>query len=1113
MIDKRGEKRILAMLLTFVLLVSTLYVDALGSVAAELYHTDSFDGTDLGYEAEIQYNALVESADAGSNDGSDVGSNDGNDVSGSDISGNNQPLQEEAFLVKDSKGEVFGAYDNWDALVADFAVKGKVSKEYIISVLPSAVIGKTMPSQTAGLTLTAADKRQSVLNFAAATFNMTTPLVVDAGTLCVADTESAVNINTKGKQLTLIGVQKLGTLKGTSKGSLVVKGNVALQGHLQTFRNLTVAGTLQVGGNVSGITNLVMEKGTVYLTPGKKFTVTNVNTVAGGVLGFPTDGTTPVVKINGNVSGVLALKQFVQTKGNYVEREFAAGSKLLTASKATAEQFSLAGDKQVCYKKGSVFYVGAEVLELYKGEKHLGTYAQWNDLKTKINNLKDKTAGYRVVLLEDYVVNGALSMPAKGRYASLLLQNGKGSPVSLKATGNLSLTANLMLEPGIALEAKQISGAAWNLNLGDNGSVVATGNLTVKNLTLGKGAQVKAGGKLTVKSVLEAVGENELTLTYKKAAAIKDTIATDKINIKLVDKSGRRVKALTNTTVMSVTGSSYATQYCLLDDKDSELALYRKGSAIKVKGTVATPITLCYRDGEEKVSLGDYATLTDVKNEIARRKIGKGEYEVHVGEQVFVKGAFPLPKTGTYKSITFTGEKIRITGAMALTGDITVSNEIERIKSEQDVTSLPLTVKLSKYTLSLSQRGIKNLSIVTGVAGSGLTIGEGVQQNIEGNLKADALTLAGALQVKGDIAVIDIYPQAGNRLDYDLTRNITIKGSVYGAKNKLLLNPLRNGKSISYVEDMKVLPDAPKVVVSGLKLVQETEWVLYRESGAVRLGKALLTVFENTSDYSAVQGAEIKDNQRFARVSDAVEYVNALEGTDYVIRLDANISSTDSLKTPAKSKNVVICGATGERKELKFTGNIVVDEGSLHIRDIVLDNGKANGPGVILINGAQIHLCDVNVNTITAPAKTSVTLEGEVDINGSIAGACDMTLKENAVIRADNTITINSMTLHGASKGTAQLRLQVDKKMTINNAVSTPEEGQFIINRVDKNNELAELSKGTVMLTASCAQASQFKTNNIMPGTFREWFLIKNGSDIQTAEATQGDGEWSGDFL
>lgn len=1112
MLDKRGKKRIFALLMAIALVVSTLAVDVLGSTAAELKYRESYDGADVVSEY-VEDKLTVNEADAGSFDGTDTGSNDGSDVSDSDVSGNSQPIQTEAFLVTDSKGAIFDAYDNWDALVAGFASKGDAGQAYVISVLPTAVIGKKMPSQAAEITLKAADEKKSELYFATGTVNMTTPLIVDAKTLCVADADKMVNINTKGKKLTLIGIQKAGTVKGNSKARLSLIGDVSLQGNLQSFRTVTVTGTVRVSGNISSVTNLILEKGIVYLVPGKKFTVTNVDATAGGALGFPAEGKLPTAKISGKVDGILALKQFREQDGNYVEQEFAAGSKLLTASKATVERFALKGEKQVCYKKGSVLYVGAEVLELYKGEEHLGTYAQWNDIKAKINDLQSINTSYRVVLLDDYVVNGSLSMPTKGRYAGIVLQNGKGAPVILKATGNLSMTADLVLESEITLEAKQISGAAWTLTAGENCKVNTTGNLTVKSLHMGKNVKVKTAGKLTVKAVLQAAGKNEIVLPYKKAASIKDTVTDERICLKLTDKSGNRVGAVANTIVMNVTGNSYATQYCLLDDKDAELGLYRKGNGLRVKGAVATPISLSYMDGQTQVSLGEYATLADVKTEISRRKIKEGVYAVHVGEAVLVKGAFPLPKAGTYKAVTFTGEKIRITGSITLTGDVSIYNELERIKSEQDVSALPITAKLAKYTLTISEKEIKNLTTVTGSTGSGLTIGTGVQQVIEGNLAVDKLTLGDRLQVKGDLTVTDIYPQKGNQLDYDLTKKIVIKGNVHGTENKLLLNPLRNGQSITYVEDMKVLPDAPKVSVSSVMLAKATDWVLYRESGAVLLGKPYVTVFEDTQDYGAAQNADGSGKQRFARVTDAVEYVNTLDGTEYVIRLDADISSADSLKSPAKGKKIIVCSVKGERKKMGLSGSVVVDEGSLSIRDVVLDNGKANGPGVILINGAQLHLYNMNVNTITAPANTAVTLEGEVDINGSIAGACDLTVMENAVVRADSTISINSLTLLAAAKGTSQLRLQVDKKMNVSNNISTPEEGQFIINRVDKNDELAELGKGTVMLTAPYGQSIQFKTQNIMPGTFMEWSLIKIGNDIKTSEASQGDGEWSGDFL
>lgn len=1110
--EKRSQKRIFAMLLALVLVVSTLSADVLGSVAAEKHNVISFDGADV--EPVAEETATLTVSESGTLDGSDNGSLDGSDVSGSDVSGNNLPTQEEAFLVTDSDGEIFGNYDKWDVLLVDFKARGALSKEYIISVLADAVIGKTMPSQAAGITLKTADKEKDILYFAGNTINMTTPLVVEAKALCVVDSDKAVNINTKGKQLTLNDTERLGTVKGTTKGSLVVKGNVDLQGNLQSFKTVEIAGTLHVTGNVSSITNLVLDKGIVYLEAGKNFTVTNVDATAEGTLGFPMNGKLPVAKINGKVSGVLNLKLFEELDGNYAERKFAAGSKLLTASKATVEQFALAGERQVCYKKGSVLYVGAEVLSLYKGDEHLGTYAQWNDLRTRINNLKDKTAEYRVELLDDYVITGTLAMPTKGRYAGLVLQNSKSSQVSLKATGNLTLTADLIVGPGITLEVKQVSGGTWNLKLDEGSVLFATGNITLKDLVLGRAVRVQTGGKLTVKGTMEAVGDNELILTYKKIATIKDTIAAERIMTKLVDKNGNRVTAVQNNTVFNVKGNSYANQYCLLDAREQELPLYRKGNTLRVQGTVATPIELYYVDGAEEISLGAYSTLGDVKTEIGRRKVKQGAYRVHISEKVFVKGALPLPKAGTYESIVFTGERIRTTGNVTLTGNITLHNKLERIKSEQDVTPQSVTINLAKYTLTIPQGNvIENLVSVTGAPGSCLTIDSGVEQTIVGNLKVDTLKLDGVLGVKGTITVTDIYPGADNRLDYELNRNIAVKGHVYGVTHKLMLNPLRDGKQSVYTEDMKVLSNVPKAVVAGLTMEQDTKWVLYRDGNVVRLGKPLLTIYENTEDYESVQSAENTDKVRFARVNDAIEYVNTLDDTDYVIRLDENIPSAGAFKSPAKGKNVVICGAAGEQKTLKLTGTVVVDGGGLHVRNIMLDNGTTAGPSVVLKNGASLGLCDVSINSLTAPAGTSVILEGQIGIKGAFTGACDMTIMQDAVVKVANNLAINSLTLNAAKEGTAQLRIPVSKKITVSGTITTPEEGQFIINRVDAKDALAELSVGTVMLTAPHGQSSQFKTQNIMPGTFLEWSLIKKGDNIQTSETSQGDGEWSGDFL
>ena len=1124
MMIKWSQKRILAMLTALALLVSTLSGDVVLSIAAENNidissgdaYISSWDGSDVS-------GSDVSGPDASGSDVSspDVSSPDvsGPDASGPDVSspdviadGMMQQIQQEAFFVTDSVGQVFGGYDEWAELLNDFKVNGDVGKEYVISVHRDGVIGKVMPSNAALITLTPASETQEILLFESGTLNMTTPLKIDAKGLCVSSNGKVVNINTKGKTLTLNGTRELGTVKGTSKASLNINGDVELQGNLQTFQYITVSGTLKVSGNVSAVTNLVLADGTVYLSAGKSFTVTNVDAAADGCLGFPAEGTLPNAKITGQVSGVLNLKLFEESEGSYTEIQFPAGSKLLTASKAGVEQFALAGEGQVCYKKSGVLYVGAEILALYSGENYVGTYSQWDDIKVQINTVKDKAAVYQVLFLDDYVINGTFSMPSKGRYAGLNLRCGNAESVTLKATGGFTLTGDVILGDNINLAVSQISGTAWNLAVGENSSVTTTGNVTIKNLTLGTGAWMRIGGKLTVKSQLDAAGSNELVLTTKKGAAVKDTIADGRVTIRMIDKSGNAVTPVPNTTVISVTGNSYATQYCLMDALNMELPLYRKGNALKVQGTVVTPITLFYVQDTEEVCLGSYASLADVKTEIGRRKLKEASYTVRIDEDIFVKGALPLPAAGTYKEINFVGETIRLTGNVTLTGNTCFYNVIRKVKNEKADAPLTITLNLSKYTMTVPENvSMDNIGSVSGSTGSCLWIAAGVEQVIGGNLKVARVVLDGVLRVDGDITVTDVQAGANNRLDYNLSQNITIKGNVDG-EAALVLNPLKNGQQSAYTQGMKVLSNAPKVVISGLMMAQDTELVFYRDGNVVRLGAALITVFDGTTDYESVAGAEHTSDNRFARINDAMDYMNTCTETDFVVRLEENIPSSGAFKAPVQGKNIVLCGLEGERKILNLTGSMTFSSCSLTVRNIELKSSNTV-PGVILKNEASLWLADTGINTLSAAAGTAVTLEGEVSVKGAVTGGCDMTIIENAVLRAGSNLTVETLTLDAAAEGIAQLRLQTGKKLTVKGMLTTPEDGVFIINHVDKNDKLASIGIGTVMVVTAQGQVSQFKTENIMPGSFQAWNLIKLGSNIQTSEASPGDGEWSGDYL
>lgn len=1077
--------------------------------------------------------------DMGSSDAEDVQLGDGTDVAESDVveldvaesdimesdilgTHSGSELAGISFWVTDSRGSEFGAYNDWSDLLAAFKVQGDKTAEYTVTAAENGIIGTTMPAKAAKLVLKPV-KTGGVLTFSGATVNMAAALTIEPAKLAVNGTGNPVNINTKGKLLTLKEVENLGALKGSSSGSLVLEGDIEVQGVLQTFKDVVVQGSLRLNHNMTGIANLNLEKGSVYLASGKNFTVTNVMAGEQGTLFYPGEGAFPTVKISGTVKDVLNLRKSVQ-EGDAGEQYFTAGTKLLTASKAQAQQFAVFGEKQVCYKKSGAIYVGAEVLQLYAENEFLGIYAQWSDMVAQINSRKQKSTSYRVALADDFAVAGALTMPGKGKYAGLTIESSAdGTPVQLSATKNVTLTANLTLGANVSLSAAAVSGASWQLTLAQDARLTAAGALTVGTLVMREDAFLQAGGNFTVKKTLEADEHVTLVLTQKKKAAVKDTIVQNdgKITVKIRDKNDNTVTLTQGTTLLTVSGSSYATQYRLLgilDNEERELDLYRKGNALKVQGNLTTPITLYYIAEGGEVSLGEYATLADARTEIARRKNAGASYRLDVREETFVKGALPLPGAGTYKHITFTGQCIRTTGNLKLTGNVNFQNVIRKVKNEGNDSALVMTVNTSKYNLTISAQGaIDNLGNVTGSTGSCLELMTDREEKLSGNLKVTKLALGSVLQVTGTIAVTEICPEPGNMLTYDLAKSVTIKGDITGDGTRLVLNPLKGGQAQPYTDGQKILSSAPKANVSRLQMAQATDYALYRDGNAVKLGSPMVTVFENTLDYESCIAAAAEGQSRFVRINDAIDYINDVPAMNFVLRLEKDVPSAGAFTQPAKGKHLVLCGAGGEQRTLALSGSVTLDGSSLEVRNVKLDNKTAAGAGMILKNGASLWLYETGINTLSAPAGTTVTLEGQVNIGGAVTGACDMTVLENAVIRGNGSMTVRTLALAlktaPEAENYGEFRLLTGKTITVNEEVTTGEKGYFIVSQVDKTDALASIKEGTVMVTAEKGNAEQFRTENIIPGNFVKWSLVKEGTQIKTAGATEGEGEWSQDYL
>ncbi len=1106
MIQNRVIGRTLAWVLSFALILSMTFVS---SAESNIWDIDagSLDAEDMQMGDGTDITDLTEADSQGTHSGDES------------VSGNDIQTEEIMFRVTDSHGVEFGAYKDWNDLLAAFKASGDKSQEYTVTVDEDAMIGTAMPSKAARLTLKPAQDG-NVLTFSGSTVNLATALTVEPALLAVNGSNHPVNINTKGKPLTLKSTRNLGAVKGSSSGSLVLEGDIEVQGVVQTFKNVTVQGSLTLNNQMTGIANLNLEQGSVFLAPGKNFTVTNVTAAEKGTLIYPGQGAFPKVKISGTVSGVLNLRQYAEDDGEVSERYFMAGTKLLTVSKARAEQFAVFGEKQICYKKSGAIYVGAEILQLYAEDEFLGVYAQWSDMTAQINTRKQKSMSYRVVLLDDFAVTGALTMPGKGKYAGLKIENGaEGRRVQLMATGNATLTADLNLGANVSLSVAAVSGASWKLTLAEDTGLTAAGAVTAGTLVMGKGAFLQAGGNLTVKKTLDADEHVTLVLTQKKKASIKDTVlqSNDRITVKMRDKSDNRITLAQGTTLITVTGSSYATQYRLLDHEERELDLYRKGNALKVQGTLVTPITLYHISESGEISLGEYASLADAKTEITRRRDAGASYRLDVREETFVKGALPLPGAGSYKDLTFTGQRIRTTGNLKLTGNVTFENVLRKVKNDRDDNALVITANISKYTLTVPADGaIDNLGSVTGSTGSCLELTSGTQQRLSGNLKTVKLVLGSPLQVTGSIVVTEVCPEQGNMLTYDLAKSVTIKGDITGDGTRLVLNPLKGGQAQAYVEGQKILTNAPKVNVSRLQMAQATDYALYRDGTTVKLGAPIVTVFADTLDYESCIAASAAGQAGFVRINDAIDYINSLPSMEFVLRLEKDVPSAGVFTQPAKGKHLVLCGAGGEQRTLALSGSVTLDGSSLEVRNVKLDNRTAAGPGMILKNGASLWLYNTGINTLNAPAGTAVTLEGQVDIAGAVTGACELTVSESAVIRGNAGMTVETLTLAAASETAekaAEFRLLTGKTITVNGEVKTGDKGYFIVSQVDKADALAGLKEGTVMVTAGQGSAEQFRTENIIPGNFVKWSLVKDGADIKTSGATEGEGEWSQDYL
>jgi len=766
-----------------------------------------------------------------------------------------------------------------------------------------------------------------------------------------------------------------------------------------------------------------------------------------------------------------------------------------------------------------------------EGGKNVGSFDSWQDVAGAINSAGKNTMVYHVLLADNVEIAGNMKMPGKGKYAGIILEKegaaGSGSELGITVTGNVPMTGDLAIGDGISLSAKGVAGGAYCLSVGEDADLYASGAVTAGTLILCDDAAVKTGGKLTVKKTLEAQGSVDITLTEKKGASIKDTVTISgvPVSVRIQDKSGAIVTPAQNAVLFQVTGDSYAGQYESVGADETAQTLYRKGNTLRVLGAQQIAAVL-YDETAGVEDLGGYLSLADVKAEISRRKRKTAVYRVGVTQQQFIKGALPMPTVKTYEKIIFSGEDIRLTGALKLTGETEFENSLIRVKSASDATVCPLDVNLAGYKLWIRDgQALEPVGNVNGGKGSVLEIAEGAFWEISGNLKVDRLNISGELKVGGSFTAGNITAGAGNCLYYNADKKSTVSGVVDEAGAVLLIAPQRGGETIkTWAEGATVMSSVPKADVQRFALMQDTPYVLYRDKNALKLGNATISLFDGTTDYEDCKtAADSEVSGRFVTFNDVIVHANLSGKTDFVARIDEDTVSGGKLTTLESGKHLILCSVDGEVKKLRFTGSVALSGSTLEVRGVLPDNGTTAGTPISLKNGASIFLENTEVKTVSAGSGTSIVLAGNVTLKGAVSGQGSLEVYRGAVIRAQGNIAAGTMTLTdgqaaldalgSGSENTAEFRMLSGRKMKFSGAVSTTDGGYFTINIVDKKDVPANIGRGTVLISAKEAQATQFVTHNIVPGTYQEWFLIKKGNNICTSQYSYGDGEWSGDFL
>ena len=580
------------------LLIGILWLSLLGTplaesrqvvCAAEVSRGDvsGNDSNTPGDAGDISGNDSDNPGDAGdvsdndSDNPGDTGDISGNDISAGDVSGDDilpMSMAEEAVLVE-MNGES-PEFSTWEKAVAYVNQKGSRKTEthiYLQRDVESSA--KTLVFPKYPLTL---HGNGYTLNFAGTTVSLPADTVLKNVQL-ETSAKGGFNLNASGS-LTMDGVNE----KTVPEGSYGIKAVRGAASKTLTYldknveKPITGFGTVCFGEDTEVSAVLTLKK--VRVAAGKTLCLQNIFKADEIRLGekaglMPTGTKTVSVKdiyaegqntvltyryeegekfipltVTGKAYGAAGSITVSRRNGSLAAIPYAAGETVLLAKTADLSVFTVAADCLVpgsgengyCLtRKNNAVFLKETGFRL-DGETAL-FFAEWKDLKEYVENRKQKTAEYRVTLLQDYDAGGAFILPKAGTYAGLtltgtLLANTEGGSryPALTFTGSITLTGNVTIEKlkklcGVKKAGTDLT-ADFNISMGNyrlelkevadnslkniNGSAkstlilhgisvkgtIAAGNLFMENVT--------AGGNVRAMGECLTVGEIKIPGTF-----------------------------------------------------------------------------------------------------------------------------------------------------------------------------------------------------------------------------------------------------------------------------------------------------------------------------------------------------------------------------------------------------------------------------------------------------------------------------------------------------------------------------------------------------------------------------------------------------------------------